>query len=224
MSRLSRPTLVRSALTAAGTALALLALPGNATAREVGAASAPVRGHHCITDLPSGATQCVGTFREAMSLATGGIITDAPEQGGKVLSSPAWVARMEQAGQQLQRRYELEQVFAGASRGTSAGFRMGTPIGTGITLSIEFDLPDLDASGETQFFRGANGCDTLADVDYQLATLVGTGWDNRTSSYQGYNHCSTWHWSSANFSGVVCYGFFEEHMACDNATTSLQWK
>lgn len=103
--------------------------------------------------------------------------------------------------------------------------RLLTPAldGTGsILLGRFFDLPDRDSSGSYFNVYAVTGCDTSPDLDFTLGT-VPFGWNDRVSSFQGYNNCSVKVWQNGHASGAS-YGpatYANSLGSMDNQTSSL---
>ena len=64
-----------------------------------------------------------------------------------------------------------------------------------------FDDTDLDSGGGYFTVTAAAPCDTNADVDFTLGT-VPSGWNDRVSSFQGFNNCSVRLWKNGGATGA----------------------
>lgn len=163
---------------------------------------------NCVADLTGRApVSCFATLTEAMALATGGRLTNAPRTGAKALADRGFAASVDGAN-------------AGSARAVAA---------SDIVISIEYDLRDHDETGGTLIWRGDKECSTrTTDVDYEISSysVSAPAWVNRITSYQAFGNCWTKHFENANFGGASV-GFHGSRTyigaAMDNRTSSEQW-
>jgi hypothetical protein len=177
------------ALTVAGLAAAPSAAaesgstPGKADKAQAGE-------QHCAVDVKTGATQCFGTFREAIEHATAGRVTDAN------LSAQT------------------------ADSKTTAELNSGGSGVAALVIGVEYywenfnRLPDgsLHQPAYTLTYSGDVACTTpLSNIDYRAAPLLndappagGTvNWNNNIRSFQGFNNCWQRMWDNANCTGLL---------------------
>jgi hypothetical protein len=85
-----------------------------------------------------------------------------------------------------------------------AGSRLARPAVTEATsyvLARFYDSIDLDPSDGSFTVTASAPCDTSSDVDFTLGT-VPSGWNDRVSSFQGFNNCSVRLWRNGGASGT----------------------
>ncbi|MEU5881204.1 hypothetical protein [Spirillospora sp. NPDC047279] len=143
-------------------------------------ASAPAAKSHCVTNVAAGQTHCYDTFPQALSAATGGQITDAPQ-------SPAAAA--------ASRSFE-QQINAIGRQAASSDAPLAL-----VTLSIEYDWNYYQTTEGSITYVGPSGCDSDGSVEWQRSNL-GDAWNDRISSFRGYNGCQVNHFQHANFEGA----------------------
>jgi hypothetical protein len=186
--RRPRPTRPRAALF--GLLIAVVAGTIGITVSTAGAVPATAgRPAHCVLRptaegaAPAGVV-CLPTFRAAISVATGGRVTDAPLDPRAALADPGFAARL------------TEGVAAGV---TPAG---GSGVDSSLVLAIEYS--DLNFGGSTLTLTGSAACDNNPDNDVQYASLPG-GWNDQISSFRGFNLCEQVLYRDVNF-GVALTG------------------
>jgi hypothetical protein len=155
------------------------------------AAAAPATGArpaHCVLrPTPEGAAPvgvvCLPTFRAAISVATGGRVTDAPLDARAALADPGFTARL--------------------TAGTTAG-RVAPDGGSGTDSSLVLGIEYSDANfgGSTLTLTGAAACDNSSDIDVQFGSLP-SGWNDQISSVRGFNLCEQVLYRDVNFTGVL---------------------
>jgi len=72
--------------------------------------------------------------------------------------------------------------------------------GGGVLLGRFFDDGGMDATGGSFTVTAASACDASADIDFSVSTMP-SGWNDRVSSFQGYNSCQIKLWQNGAFSG-----------------------
>jgi hypothetical protein len=91
-----------------------------------------------------------------------------------------------------------------------------------VVLGKFYDEPNQDTSGGFFTVQAATGCDDSADIDFWLSS-VPSGWNDRVSSFQGFNSCQIKLWQNGGFSGAtfgpVTYAYSVG--ALDNAASSI---
>jgi hypothetical protein len=192
--RTARPALV---LLAALVPVILLAAPATAasgrtptgTSESATAAAGPAAapaGPHCT--LAAGANQplrCFATFREAISVATRGRVTDAPASAAAAATDPAFAARVERSN-------------ATATARTSAV----TPAAS-VLAGIEY--ANVNFGGSTLSLSTGGSCDNSSDVDFRVPSLP-AGWNDRISSFRSFSNCAQQLFRSVNFTGGALTG------------------
>lgn len=73
--------------------------------------------------------------------------------------------------------------------------------GTAVLLGRFYDDANRDSADGYFNVTAASGCDTSPDLDFTLGT-VPSGWNDRVSSFQGYNNCTIKIWKDGNASGT----------------------
>jgi hypothetical protein len=181
--RRRRPARVTAALFGLLTAAAAGTFVTTTTATAAAPAKAAVPAH-CV--LRSGAAPaqavCVATFRAAISVATGGRITDAPLDPRAALADPRFTARL--------------AATAGGREGPDAGPGGGDVTASTLVLAIEYS--DVNFGGTTLTLTGPTACDNSADVDVQFGSLP-SGWNDQISSFRGFNLCDQVLYRDVNF-------------------------
>ncbi|MBI0294755.1 hypothetical protein JBE04_09770 [Streptomyces sp. PRKS01-29] len=155
-------------------------------------------GRHCVV-APGPSTTCYDTFREAIRQATGGRVTEAPSDPAVALASAEFARDINASGL--------------ASDGRA-------PVS-----SIEYENPNHNPATLT-FALGACGSDD--SWDYGLSDIDGVdpAWDDRISSYQGYNGCQVNHYEAPGYRGDrTGYRNSQKDMgSMNNKTSSLRWR
>jgi hypothetical protein len=144
---------------------------------------------HCTVDVKSGATQCFGTFREAIKHATGGRVTDAG----------------------------LSAQSATADSKTTAKLNNGKAAAAAVVIGIQYYWenynrnPDgsLHLPAYTLTHSGDVACtSSTSNLDYRSAPLlndagVTVNWNNNIRSFQAFNNCYERLWDNANCTGQL---------------------
>jgi hypothetical protein len=190
---------------------AMAVAPVSAAPAKPGAAGA--MSGHCVIKLRPGlnkaaAQSCFGTFTEALSYASGGVVTDAP---AKATSSEALTAKIEAANTAALNPH------AGQAAPLVIGIEFSEPSGAGWTLTLS----------------GTVSCTfATSDIDYSL-DLPSVAWD-QISSFTSFNVCYSDHYFLQNF-GLPRTGFFSGQPLMpsmsvgggpfngDNNTRSITW-
>ncbi|MFJ2787354.1 MULTISPECIES: hypothetical protein [unclassified Streptomyces] len=157
---------------------------------------------HCVVDLSASGTTCFGTVREAISHATHGQVTDAPLTARAALTDRTLTAKLE--GPQS------------AGQGLAVAY----------VLSIEYRYPNKD--GETITFTGPQPCVEDGQRDYLVNDVRDRDpwWNDRISSFQGYNTCDVNHYEHTVANGGDTTGprrSMNDMGAMNNRTTGLTW-
>jgi hypothetical protein len=198
--RRRHPTRVTAALFGLLAAAAAGGLVTTLVTSNAGAAPAKAAPpQHCV--LRSGAVPapavCVATFRAAISVATGGRITDAPLDPRAALSDPRFTTRL------------TVHTRAGGAEGPSDGPDGGDVTESSLVLAIEYS--DANFGGSTLTLTGATACDNGSDVDVQYGSLP-SSWNDQISSFRGFNLCEQVLYRDVNFVAALT-----------GTTTSTSW-
>jgi hypothetical protein len=150
--------------------------------------------------------QCFSTFTEAVRIATGGSVTDAPASAAEAVRDEALMRRM----------------------GFNGSKTSIPPVLVLFPLSIEYDAANYGAGAK--LFYAAGPCTvSIADVDKQITDMP-VFWDDRVSSFKNANGCWTNHYQLALFRGKAT-GFLNDRPVMpvvtgtnmDNRTRSIRW-
>jgi hypothetical protein len=157
-----------------------------ATAVALGAFTAPAMSaaeeEHCtvLVSEREPTVTCFATFTEAVRVATGGSITDAPASVAEALRDEALMRRM----------------------GLTAGKAESLPALTLYPVGIEFAAKNYVETPSTSltYYDGSPCTGTTADVDKEVKDMPWL-WDDRVSSFVNGNNCWTNHYQLALFRG-----------------------
>jgi hypothetical protein len=168
------------------------------------ASSAPAEEENCITaiDKEEATVECFATFTEAVRVATGGSVTDAPATAAEALRDDAFMRRI---------GFNLEKTAQPPAL-------LRYPIG------IEYD--GVNWTGPALLAHAPRPCtNTIADVDY-YATDMPWLWDDRVSSFKNANNCWTNHYRLALFRSTNT-GYLNDRLVMpaplNNHTRSIRW-
>ncbi len=103
--------------------------------------------------------------------------------------------------------------------------RLARPAAAGagaVLLGRFYDLADRDGAGSYFNVTAATGCDTSPDLDFTVGTMP-AGWNDRVSSFQGYNSCQVKLWKDGNASGSSLgpANYDDSLGSMDNQTSSI---
>ena len=132
---------------------------------------------HCVVNVETGEAQCFATFQESITQATGGRVTDAPNDVKAAMTDGKLAAELDNGG-------------VGAQS---------------VTIGIEFFFEQFGAP--TLTFTGSHACTTTtADLDFRAAPmpfLDGHDWSNNIRSYQAFNNCFQRMWDDPGCTGLL---------------------
>jgi hypothetical protein len=171
---------------------------------------------NCVATLqhgfnPNPALTCFGTFTEAISFATHGVVRDAPAIAAQAGKDPAFKAEMNAAG------------------------RTQAALAAAATIGIEYEALGFSTSSWSMIFNGAPCTGPTDDIDYSV-DLAQPVWD-QISSFQTLfsgTVCLADHYFLQNF-GLPRTGFFASSSPVptmnigggpfngDNNTRSITW-
>ncbi|MER6910696.1 hypothetical protein ABT354_03340 [Streptomyces sp. NPDC000594] len=176
--------------------------PSSATAAEAPRDKAlqGKAGTHCVTDLDTRKTTCYDTFRESVTAATGGRVTDATQ------------ARAAQ-----DKRF-VDTLNASARAG---GPRAAAELPH--VLAIFYSKGDY--KGSTWIPRGPLPCADDGKVNYYMGGLAG-GWNDAISSLQTAGNCHIRAWEHGEFAGASQYYTTSTRWvgdAMNDRISSLEW-
>jgi hypothetical protein len=127
-------------------------------------------GKHCVYNLSTSTEQCFATFTQAIGFATGGLVTDAPADPATAAADPTF-----------------DQRINAASSATT------DPSITSAVLGVSWK--DAGYSGASVSWSASSGCDSDADIDWQVS-YVGDTWNDIISSAKSYNNCQSKYWQN----------------------------
>ena len=178
-----------------------LAAMGLAFVAKPAQAAEPPR--HCVVDVAEKNTpmECYDSFTAAIAKATGGRVTDAPNNVQAALKDEQLTARLNATGATKDRASVAVDVLIGIEYWDS-GFR-----------------------GSTYTFTAPWGCTgTTSDIDWQFASLP-SNWNDEIGSYRGFSNCWVKHYEHSFFGGIsTAYDGGRADMGwMDDETSSLRW-
>lgn len=171
---------------------------------------------HCVASAvkagSAGGSQmeCFKTFREAVYVATGGRIKDAPNDASEVAKNGAFRARLFASPKQQSGNVSSQSVCCNDTSGSGA------------VLSVEYE--DAYYRGNTLTYRGGSGCDYDSGYEWG-SSYVGSRWNDEISSYVGANRCQVRHYQHSNYGGDYTYiSGADDYMGVFNdETSSIRW-
>lgn len=158
----------------AGSVLAAGLLFGGVVAVPGQAGAAEGTNGHCVYNVSTGATACHSTFRAAVVDATNGKVTNASPVARTALSDTSFLKRLE-----------------GPMPATEA-----TAAAVDYVLSIEYDIANLSPSGGTLTITAGGPCVADGQRDFTVNDVrdAWPSWNDRISSFQGFNTCDVNHY------------------------------
>jgi hypothetical protein len=176
------------------------------TAISTPAKAATAQERHCVIDVstPNAQASCYHTFTEAIAKATGGRVTDAPNDPAAAVKDPHLAARLN----------------ASVDKASGAGPAADVLIG------IEYE--DSDFEGSTYTVTAPWGCDGWhqdADWNWGLPGVLPGGWNDEIGSYRTFSGCLAKHFEHINYAGVsTAYDAGQADMGwMDDETSSIRW-
>lgn len=160
---------------------------------------------HCVINVSNDALSCYDSFTEAIAKATGGRITDAPDNAREAMKDPRLAAQLNAPT---------------ATKGSSVAAAADVVIG------VEWE--DSDFEGDSLTFHAPSGCTgTTSDIDWVKAVLP-ADWNDEIGSYkgtQGFANCWVKHFEHIHFSGIsTAFDNGQSDMGwMDDETSSIQW-
>ena len=79
----------------------------------------------------------------------------------------------------------------------------GARITSSVTTAILYDLPYRNYSADYIFMDAPSGCDTNKSTAEWAWSALTASFDNRTSSFQGYNNCAVKLWTAQTYAGIA---------------------
>ena len=164
-------------------------------------ANAAEKAHdNCMLNLSTGEHACYSTFREAIAHGTNGQVTNAP-----------FSARTAAADKTLATKLSGPQVA-------------GPGLETSYILSVEYQLSDY--SGESYTFFADAPCVEDGQRDFTVNDIrdYDPWWNDRISSFDGFNTCDVNHYENQVVNGGDTTGakpYMATMGAMDNKTTGL---
>jgi hypothetical protein len=181
-------------------ALCVAALAAVTSVLVASPAHAATTGDHCMIVLPSTTIErCFATFDEARQYA---------EDAGAVGPSKTGPA-------------------VGPGGIPVAARSVAPMIGARTLIGVEIDAPPVTKLGSLWVYGTGGPCTTpTSNVDYEIPSYVGTGWDQRISSFLTFNNCWAKHYDLVSFGGAsVGYQSSQSPIAAllNNDTSSERW-
>lgn len=155
---------------------------------------------HCVVNLSTDSMTCFDTFRESIASATNGQVADAP-----------LTARAGAADKKLSSKLEGPQT---AEAGSAVDY----------VLSVEYQLSGY--SGLSTTFTATAPCVADGQRDFTVNDIrdFDPWWNDRISSFSGYNTCDVNHYENQVVNGGATTGAkaaMSSMGAMDNKTTGL---
>jgi len=117
----------------------------------------------------------------------------------------------------------LEQL--GGQDGQDAQQSLSDLVSPAASVIIGQVFEDASYGGSSFTFTASAGCDTNADVDWQVSSMP-AGWNDRVTSFKSFNSCATRIWSNTGYTGNS-YGFVVNSTnvgsTMNDQTSSIQW-
>jgi len=136
-----------------------------------GAAHAATPGRHCVVSVtPGSAMTCYSSFRTAIAQATGGRVTDAPDDAKAGLTDEKLAVKLNKLGGP-----------ATADRTTAAN----------IVISIEY--ADDGFSGSSLIISASHTCDNFTSPVEFVMNSMPSGWNDEIESFRGFANCAAQH-------------------------------
>jgi hypothetical protein len=132
---------------------------------------------HCVVS-PSGEEGCYASFTEAIAVATGGAITDAPDDSRAAVDDPEFIARLDALG-------------SARPKPTNGSAQLSSSVVVGIVWK------DANFLGDSWIFWKPWGCDgNPATKDWEISNLNAPpysdyGFNDVISSFRSYAWCTT---------------------------------
>lgn len=172
-----------------------------------GPGATEVAAPHCVQQLPSGPTSCFGSFTEALAVATGGQITDAPADAKAALADPGLRAR-------------INGLAAAAPPGGAGVIRPLTTVVVGV------EYRDDNFQGPTLMYTAATGCDGDLTTNDFLVAAIPDPWNDQISSFQAFSNCQEQLYEAANFGGAqtpLAASLSSVGPAMNDRASSIKW-
>ncbi|MEU5419355.1 hypothetical protein ACH4UT_14415 [Streptomyces sp. NPDC020799] len=160
--------------------LAAVASPAVAQGAWAGQAKAV---QHCVVDTGNGGKSCFSTYREAISFATKGRVTDAPDDTRAAVHDKKLQERL--SGPRSEHGAKLSKNVTNARSAAAAEYRV---LGTVYS--------DKDFGGSSLTYRGSVGCGWR----YPEFATMADGWNDQVSSTSS-GQCDVTLYQHANFLG-----------------------
>jgi hypothetical protein len=167
---------------------------------------------HCVVSLIDRDVRCYSDFRQAIAAATAGRITDAPHDVADAVADKSFESR-------------VNAPVGPMSDGSMAPLEF--------ILSIEYEHRYRGGNGGfSATFTADSGCIEDGQRDFELADIrdIDPWWNDRISSFQGYNTCDVNHYEHSSFNSRDPSGdstgpkrFMDSMGDMNDETTSLTW-
>ncbi|MFC8845231.1 MULTISPECIES: hypothetical protein [unclassified Micromonospora] len=148
---------------AAGAALVVLGTL--AVGPPAGAASPPEQ--HCVVDVATEEMDCYDSFRKATAAASGGRITDAPDDAQAAAADPGFRRLLSGGGRKLDGVGAAQEGFVAQAD---------------IVIGVMYE--DDNYAGSTLTYRAPSGCTgPITDVDWLVELITPDSWNDEIGSF-----------------------------------------
>jgi hypothetical protein len=181
----------------------ILATTGIAVGAPAQAAEGEPR--HCIANVttPIAKVECFDSFTVAISKATGGRLTDAPQDAGKAAYDDAFEAKLKGL----------------ATLAAEPGIQAQN------VIEIDYDYGFFGTDTFTWWVENG-GCETnpLGNVKYWVWNLADYGWNDRINAFANDHLCYSRHFEHAGFQGAATGWQYGGGLGVlDGEVSSIQW-
>jgi hypothetical protein len=189
--------LTLASLTLAAIGMAAVGIPAHATEGTP---------RHCIANVTThvAKVECFDTFAAAVSKATGGRMTDIPQDAGKAAKDAAFEAKLR----------------ALSNQPSPAGVQAQN------VIEIDYDYGFFGTDTFTWWVDGG-GCETnpLGNVKYSVSNLADYGWNDRINAFANDHLCYSQHFEHAGFQGLsIGWDYGRSDLGpLDGEISSIQW-
>ncbi|MFB8441547.1 hypothetical protein ACFC7A_21120 [Streptomyces niveus] len=186
-----RKRMLASAVAVAGMGMALTAQPTQAVQKD----------RHCVVNVSTGAQSCYTSFTDAVAKATGGRVTDAPDDSRAAMSDSRLLNRLN------------------ARPTTKAG------TGAAALAPISIMYKDADFRGDSLIYQGEFDCSpTLTDINYTVE-LIRADFNDEIGSYRAFRGCRLSLFEHRGWAGGLI-GFAGDRTdlgILDDKASSIRW-
>jgi hypothetical protein len=168
------------------------------------AQAAEAKPRHCIANVSTAAVECFDSFTIAISRATGGRFTNAPQDAGKAANDAAFAAKLRTLSK-----------LAGQPGIQSQNI-----------IEVDYDFGVFGTDTFTWWVENG-GCETnsLGNVKYSVWNLADYGWNDRINAFTNSHLCYSKHFEHAGFQGLALgWDYGRNNLdPLDGEISSIQW-